>query len=167
MKHRIISILLLSAAILLGHRATVCAQSPYFSIFDSFEKTSTRGVGIVVIHQPETIRQLVGTRIDSENIDVENGKTYLITEGYRVQVYSGNNQRTSKDEATNKQHKINELFSDVRTYLVYNAPFWKLYVGDYRSFEEASHMLRNLREIFPQNKNEIYIIEDKIRLLLD
>jgi hypothetical protein len=155
------------SAVMLPGGHIVCAQSPYFSIFDSFERPPKPGAGIVVIHQPESLRQFVGTRIDSENIDVENGKTYLITEGYRVQVYSGNNPRTSKGDATDKQHKINELYPDIKTYVVYNAPFWKLYAGDYRSYEEASHMLRSLREAFPQNKKEIYIIEDKIRLLLD
>ena len=166
MKHRFFSILLISVIMLSGH-AVLCAQSPHFSIFDSFEKSSKPGAGIVVIHQPESLKQLVGTRIDSENIDVVNGKTYLVTEGYRVQVYSGNNQRTSKGEAMDKQKKIKELYPDVRTYVTYNAPFWKLHVGDYRSYEEASYMLRSLRETFPQIRNEIYIIEDEIRLLLD
>lgn len=156
----------MSAVMLSGHLLSY-AQSPYFSIFDSFERASKPEAGVVVIHQPEALKLLVGTRIDSENIDVINGKTYLITEGYRVQVYSGNNQRTSKGEAMEKQKKIKELYPDIRTYLTYNAPFWKLHVGDFRSYEEASHMLRSLREAFPQTGNEIYIIEDKIRLLLD
>jgi hypothetical protein len=145
----------------------LCAQSPQFSIFDSFEKPANPGEGTVIVHQSESLRQLVGTRIDSENIDVVNGKTYLITQGYRVQVYSGNNSRTSRGEATEKQVKIKELYPDIETYVTYKAPFWILHVGDYRSFEEASHMHRNLRAAFPQDKNEIKIIEDDIRLLLN
>jgi hypothetical protein len=143
------------------------AQSPQFSIFDSFESPAKLGEGTVVVHQAESLRQLVGTRIDSENIDVINGKTYLITQGYRVQVYSGNNQRTSKGEAFEKQARIKELYPDVEAYVTYMAPFWILHVGDYRSFEEAAHMHRSLRESFPQNKNEIKIIENDIRLLLN
>lgn len=143
------------------------AQSPQFSIFDSFDKQPKSGEGIVVVHQPETLKRLVGTRIDSENIDIVNGKTYLITRGYRVQVYSGNNQRASKEEATKLQAEIKNMYPDIETYVIYNAPFWKLHVGNYRSFEEASFKLRELREVFPRKKNEIYIIEDDIRLLLD
>ena len=167
MKHRFFSILFMSVFMLSGHHLSVCAQSPHFSIFDSLERSSKPGAGVVIIHQSESLKQLVGTRIDCENIDVINGKTYLITEGYRIQVYSGNDQRTSKGEAIDKQKKIKELYPDIGTYVTYYAPFWKLHVGDYRSYEEASHMLRSLREIFPQTKNETYIIEDKIRLLLD
>jgi len=157
----------LTLILVIGGYNTISAQSPQFSIFDSFEKYPKAGEGTVVIHQSDALKQLVGTRIDSENIDVVNGKTYLITRGYRVQVYSGNNQRTSKDEAFALQEKIREMYPGVDTYVTYNAPFWKLHVGNYRSFEEASIMLRELRTAFPQKKNEIYIIEDDIRLLLD
>jgi hypothetical protein len=146
---------------------SLCAQSPYFSIFDSFERPPKPGEGTVIIHQSESLKQLVGTCIDSENIDVVNGKTYLVTRGFRVQVYSGNNQRTSKEEALNKQVRIKELYPDVEAYVTYKAPFWILHVGDFRSFEEASYLHRSLREAFPQIKNEIKIVEDDIRLPLN
>jgi hypothetical protein len=167
MKHRHLSIIFISTVLLLPGYGLIHAQSPHFSIFDSFENPSDPKAGIVVIHQSELLKQLVGTRIDSENIDIISGKTYLITEGYRIQVYSGNNQRTSKGEALEKQKQIKELYPDFRTYIIYNAPFWKLHFGDFRSYEEASYMLYRLREAFPQTRNEIYIIEDEIRLILD
>jgi len=151
----------------LGGYSSVSAQMLHFSIFDSFEKTPRTGEGKVIIHQPETVKMLVGTRIDSENIDVYNGKTYLKTAGYRLQVYSGNNQRTSKAEATALQTKIKELYPDIDTYVDFYAPFWKLQVGNFRSYEEATLMLRDLRGSFPKVKNEIYIIEEEIRLPLD
>ena len=111
--------------------------------------------------------QLVGTRIDSVNINVVERKACLVTKGDRVQVYSGTNRRKFRGETMDKQKKIKKLYPYVRTYVTDNAPFWKLHVGDYRSYEEASYMLRSLRETFPQIRNEIYIIEDEIRLLLD
>ena len=146
---------------------TIYAQTPHFSIFDSFDAPPKKGEGVVIIHQSENIKKLVGTRIDNENVVVSEGKTYLLTEGYRIQVYSGNNQRISKEEASTLQTKIKEVFIDTEADVKYNAPFWRLHVGNYRSFEEASLMLRELRSLFPQKKNEIYIIEDVIRLPLD
>lgn len=162
------SILIALTLLLVGGGVnSIVAQTPQFSIFDSFEKYPKAGEGVVVIHQSDALKRLVGTRIDSENIDVVNGRTYLITRGYRVQVYSGNNQRVSREEATSLQAQIKEHYPDMETYVTYNAPFWKLHVGNFRSFEEASMMLRDLRTVYPQKKNEIYIIEDDIRLLLD
>jgi hypothetical protein len=150
-----------------GYGVIHAQQFPYFSIFDLFEKTPGKGEGKVIIHQPESLKTLVGTRIDSNNIDLENGKTYLITRGYRVQVYSGNEQRKSKNHASQLQEQLKKMYPDIQTYVKYDAPFWKLRVGNYCSFEEASQMLRTLRQDFPQIKNEIYIIEDDIRLALD
>ena len=164
---RTIILTIFSLVMISGGYNSVHAQSPHFSIFDSFDAPAKAGEGRVAIHQSGELKQLVGTRIDSENVDVINGKTFLVTMGYRIQMYSGNNQRTSKDEAHSLQEKIKELHTDIPTYVIYNAPFWKLHIGDYRSFEEASFMLRELRNAFPQKKNEIYILEDNIRLPLD
>jgi hypothetical protein len=143
------------------------AQSPLFSIFDQFDQPAKKGEGTVIIHQSESLKSLVGTRIDSQNLDMINGKSYLKTEGFRVQIYSGNNLRTSRDESFGKQNQIKELYPGIPTYVTYDAPFWKLHVGDYISFEEASQMLRELRNTFPKAKKEIYVIEDQINVLLE
>ena len=151
-----------------GGCSTVYAQSsPQFSIFDSFEDTTRKNKGVVIIHQSDAIRQLVGTRIDNENVVVVTGKTFLITEGYRIQAYLGNNSRVSREEATTLQTEIKELFPDIEADLRYSAPFWKLHVGNFLSYEEAYLMLRELRRIYPQKKNEIFIIEDDIQMPLD
>ena len=166
MKRSIILTLLSLLMISAGYNS-VKAQSPYFSIFDSFDAPPKPGQGRIVIHQPEELKLLVGTRIDSENIDVTNGKTYLKTMGYRIQVYSGNLQQKSRVEAESLQKQITEQYPGITTYVEFDAPFWKLRIGDYRSFEEASLMLRELRRASPQKKNEIYILESNILLPLD
>ena len=154
---------------------SINAQSPHYSIFDALERQPKSKEGGVVIHQSESIKRLVGTRIDNENVDITNGKTYLKTVGYRIQIYSGNNQRPSPDskqpvskvETMTLKAKINELFPDVETYPKFDAPWWRLYVGDYLTIEEASVMKRELLRLYPQRKNEIYIVGDEIRLPLD
>ena len=144
------------------------AQSPDFSIFDSFEKPPKNNEGRVVIHQSESVKRLVGSRISGDSIEILNGKTYINTEGYRIQVYSGNNQRVSRDEAQAVQNNFKELYPDFETpEIKYTAPFWRVYLGNFRSYEEAYVMLRDLRLKFPKIRNELYIVEDDIRLQLD
>ena len=167
MKCIFLRILFSMSVMMIAGNHLLCAQSPQFSIFDSFERPAKAGEGTVVVHQSESLRQIVGTRIDDNGIDIINGKTYLIAQGYRVQVYSGNNPRTSRGEAQEKQAKIKALYPGIETYVIYRAPFWILRAGDYSSFEEASYMHRSLKEAFPQDRNEIKIIEDDIRLLLN
>ena len=144
----------------------VIAQSTQNSIFESLSNPKS-GEGIVVVHQSEAVKRLVGTRIVNENVNSLNGKMYISTRGYRIQVYSGNIQRTSKDEATSLQVKIKGLYPNLESDIKFIAPFWKLFVGNFLTYEEAWTMCRELRNVYPQKKNEIYIIEDDILLPMD
>jgi len=143
------------------------AQFPQYSIFDVLERPPKPTEGMVVIHQSDAIKKLVGTRIDSENVNAKNGKSFITTSGYRVRVYSGNNQRTSKDELLSLEKQVKDKFPTIDTYPEFVAPFWLLYVGNYVSYEEAYVMQRELRKLFPQRKNEINIFETNINLNLD
>lgn len=136
------------------------------TIFDAFQEP-TIGKGQVVIHQSTAISNLIGERMRGADVETTDSLTYLKVQGYRTQVFSGNNQRASKDEAFRKEKDINELFPDVPTYVTYNAPFWKLRVGDFRSHEEAYHMMRLLMDAFPSYGKEMYIVREEIRIPLN
>lgn len=135
------------------------------TIFDALQEPG-RGKGDVVIHQSEAIRQLVGARKHGTGVEHTDGDAFLVLEGFRTQVFSGNNQRLSKDEALDKEKKIKELFPELTTYVTYTAPFWRLRVGDYRTHEEAYHVLRQLSASFPSFAKEMYIVKEKIRIPL-
>lgn len=100
-------------------------------------------------------------------MEQEGENTFLKIPGYRAQVFSGNNQRKSKDEAFKKEEEIKELFPDIPTYVTYNAPFWKLRVGDFRSHEEAYQLMRQLMEAFPAYAKEMYIVKEEVKIPLN
>lgn len=136
------------------------------TIFDSLEEPGL-GKGNVIINQPEAIRHMVGTRLSGSNVEKTDSETFLKVQGYRTQIFSGNNQRSSKDEAFRKEKEVKELFPDVPTYVTYTAPFWKLRVGDFRSHEEAYHMMRLLMNAFPSYGKEMYIVKEEIKIPLN
>lgn len=76
-------------------------------------------------------------------------------EGFRVQIYSGSGV-TSKDEAMLAQQKFITMYPNERVYVIYNAPFWRVRIGDYRSRSEALPMLVKLRGTFAGS----YIVRD-------
>lgn len=135
------------------------------TIFDSLEERGL-GKGDVTIHQSEAIRNLVGARQHGANVEKTDGETFLKLQGFRVQVFIGNSQRTAKDEAMKKKEEIQELFSELTTYVTYTAPFWKLRVGDYRSYDEADQILRQLKSSFPSYAKEMTIVREEIRIPL-
>lgn len=136
------------------------------TIFDSLEEPGL-GKGRVIINQPEALRRMIGMRLSGSNVEKTDSVTFLKVQGFRTQVFSGNNQRSSKDEAFRKEKEINELFPDVPTYVTYTAPFWKLRVGDFRSHEEAYHMMRLLMDAFPSYGKEMYIVKEEIKIPLN
>jgi hypothetical protein len=50
------------------------------------------------------------------------------------------------------------------TYVVFTAPFWRLRVGDFQTFQEAQRMMVKLRAEFPAFGREMSIIKEKIRV---
>lgn len=136
------------------------------TIFDRLAR-SEAGKGTVHIHQSEDIRAMVGAHKYGENVEQEGENTFLKIPGYRAQVFSGNNQRKSKDEAFKKEEEIKKLFPDIPTYVTYNAPFWKLRVGDFRSHEEAYQLMRQLMEAFPAYAKEMYIVKEEVKIPLN
>lgn len=139
---------------------------PIETIFDTWQKKEP-GKGIIVVNQPEALRKMVGKRLFGEGVEVTDSTAFLKIQGYRTQVFSGNNQRRSKDEAFQKEKEIKELFPDVPAYVTYNAPFWRLRVGDFRSHEEAYHMQRLLMEAFPKYSKEMYIVKEEVNIPLE
>jgi len=124
------------------------------------------GKGNVTIRQSYAIRSLIGSPSINVVTTPEGDKSFLLMQGYRIQVFTDNNQRTAKNEAETKQQQILELF-EVPTYIKYSAPFWRLFVGDYLSYEEAFSMMKRLGEAFPDFKKEIQIKEEEIEMPLN
>lgn len=136
------------------------------TIFDTLQEPGI-GKGDVVIHQSNAIREMIGAHLHGANVETSEEESVLKIPGFRTQVFSGNNQRQSKDEAFNKEKEINEMFPEVPTYVSYNAPFWRLRVGDFRTHEEAYHLMRQLKQAFPSYGKEMYIVQEEIRLPLN
>ncbi|MDR3268260.1 MAG: SPOR domain-containing protein [Tannerella sp.] len=136
------------------------------TIFDALAKQEP-GKGKVTISQLPAVRALVGVRPAGEKTEVVGDKTYLTVQGYRIQIFTGNNQRKSKDEAFTKKGQIDKLYNDIPTYVTYTAPFWRLHAGDYMSYEEAFCIMHKLIASFPSFKKEISVIKEDVRIALD
>lgn len=76
---------------------------------------------------------------------IESAQTTL--NGYRVQVYSGSGQK-SKEEAKAAQAKLQSSFPNEKIYIDYNAPFWRVRIGDFRFRSEALPLLSKVKAQF-------------------
>jgi hypothetical protein len=119
------------------------------SIFDSLP-----GVQLI---QDSTVSVLLDEAV--------NGKREIVEiDGYRVQIYSSNQQQTAKAEALELEAKVKERVSQ-SIYVQYLPPFWKVRIGDFRTYDEAKEYKKEFVQLYPGLLGDTYIVRDKIKVL--
>ena len=74
--------------------------------------------------------------------------------GFRVQIYTGANRK----DAYATQAKFQEQFPDIRSYVIYSDPNFKVRAGDFRSRADAEKLQADLKKWFTGT----FIITEKI-----
>ncbi|MCK5846802.1 MAG: SPOR domain-containing protein [Bacteroidales bacterium] len=120
----------------------------------------TDTVGEVVIFQQENVQSLL-----DKKIEVNKAKPYQM--GYRLQIMSVTG-ANSRDKVNMEKAKILMEHKDVKVYIVYNSPYFKVRLGDFRTKLDAVHYLQEIIKTYPQafvvrdKVNIPYIIEEKL-----
>ena len=91
-------------------------------------------------------------------------REWVEIEGYRVQIYSSNQQQTAKGEALDLEEKLQPQVNHT-IYVQYIPPFWKVRIGDFRTYEEAKEYKKTFVQLFPDLTGDTYIVRDKIKVL--
>ena len=120
--------------------------------------------GKVKVIQPEKLGERIKTKIVSENVDTISADEKTKTVGYRVQVFSDNNQRTAKGGAEVRQLNISAQFPNWSVYRMYKSPMWRVRVGDFKTRAEAEFAMHELKEAFPVYASEMMVVVDNINL---
>lgn len=136
--------------------------------------------GAIIVNVPEALlqrlcppRSAVTAAVDSAATSVADASLPAKTSvaapsgkmgGYRIQVFSDNNSRTAKSEARARARDISAQFPQYATYVVYNSPYWRLRVGNFRTQEEANAAAHSLKAAFPGYSREIRVVKDTIIL---
>ena len=116
----------------------------------------------VVLHQDSALDARLSRNFGTTKVDKDGN---IATQGYRIQLFS-DNKRTSRDEVELRSDAVAEAYPDMHIYVSYLSPFWRLRVGDYRTYEEANKQLQTLKKRFPRYAVEMRIVKDEIVLPL-
>lgn len=90
-------------------------------------------------------------RIDKLNTAYS--ETYNL-EGFRVQIYSGNKKQPARDARL----KFTRVYRKTKAYEVYEQPYFKVRVGDFKTKMEALKFKNDLNKHFPN----CFIVKDNI-----
>src|SRR5690554_624536 len=131
------------------------------------ELNSSSGGGRVTVYEDESIKHILGRPMAPPRTvytSADGASQFYRMRGFKVQAFSGNNQRTSKDEAHRKQQQINASFSDHETVVLFESPFWRLRVGNFATRDEAEEVMQELQKTFPSFGKEMYVVVDEVKI---
>lgn len=88
------------------------------------------------------------------NRNIEVNKASNSIQGFRIQIFFGSERKSAQDART----KFTQLHPGFDTYLIYQQPYFKVRVGDFRTKLEAHNLYRKVLPEFER----VFIIPDKI-----
>jgi hypothetical protein len=116
--------------------------------------------GTVVVGYNPAIAALFGTPDNTE----KDAAGFMKMNGFRIQVFMGSNHRSAREEAVKKESLLKEKFPELSTYVIYDAPNWKFYAGDFLTKDEAMLYRQQIQKAFPEFGKEIYTVIDKVNV---
>lgn len=141
--------------------ASVCVAFAQQSIVDHL--TSHRpGEGTVTLVQDAVLSALLDHTATTSVATESDSQNTVKASGFRVQVFAGNNSRTSRGEAHAMAEKVKELFPELSVYTHFVNPRWLCRVGDFRSIEEADAAMRKLKAT--GSFHEVSIVRETVNI---
>lgn len=132
----------------------------FISITSFGQDTTLRKVDTnsVVVHKDSRIDLLVQKQAEINEVTSRDARR--TGKGYRLLVINTN----KRDEAVAAKTKMYTYFPELKSYLIYQSPFYKLKVGNFKERKEAEEYLQRLKKYFPEG---VYIMSDTIELKLE
>jgi hypothetical protein len=109
----------------------------------------------VVVHKDPRLDILLKKQSDV-NAAIRRASAHY-ARGFRLLVINTN----KREEAIAAKSKIYANFPELKAYLVYQAPYFKLKAGNFRTREEAEEYQKDLSVFFPKG---VFIINDTVEV---
>lgn len=138
--------------------------------------TNKLGQGTIVIYQDDAISRLLGknivvsvsnkvlldSQLDSQS--VKSSGNFIKARGYRIQIYSGNDQKRSKEEAYSRRSSLLSVYPNMEVTVTYNSPVWRVKAGNFKTPEEATEAMNQMKLKFPNFAKEMHILNDVVKI---
>ena len=142
--------LLLSAFGIVFFAACSFAQDTTLKVMDTSSS--------VVIHKDQRVDMLIRKQIEINEETSRDARR--IARGFRLLVVNTN----KRDEALTAKTKVYTYFPELKPYLIYQSPYYKLKVGNFKERKDAEAYQKKLNDFFPKG---VFVINDIIEVKLD
>ena len=121
----------------------------------SFTQARSQSEAAVIVHKDPRIDLLVNKQIEINEVTTRNARRSAA--GFRILVISSNN----RNKVTEAKTTVYKQFPELKSYMMYQSPFFRLKVGNFRERIEAEEYLALIQKIFPKGA---YIVPDTIEV---
>jgi hypothetical protein len=126
-----------------------------FGLKTGFAQNATPDTATVIVHKDPRVDALARKQA-SVNAAIKKASARSM-KGYRLLVVNTN----KRNEAIDAKTKIYTYFPDLKAYLVYQTPYFKLKAGNFKTREEADRYRKTMNSIFPKG---VFIVNDMIEI---
>ncbi|MDF1672699.1 MAG: SPOR domain-containing protein [Vicingaceae bacterium] len=121
----------------------------FILLFTSFSATYAQNTAI------DSSKSITPTIKDSRinKLDAAYKSTYRL-EGYRIQIFSGNKRQPAKEARL----RFSRIYRKTKAHEIYEQPYFKVRVGDFKTKLEALKFKNELNKHFPN----CFIVKDEI-----
>ena len=118
----------------------------------------TSDTSSVVVHKDSRIDLLVKKQAEINEETTRNARR--VTKGFRLLVVNTN----KRDEAINAKAKLYQYFPELKSYLLYQSPYFKLKAGNFKERKDAESYQKKLNAFFPKG---VFVMNDMIEVKPD
>ena len=111
--------------------------------------------GVVVVHKDPRVDLLIKKQIQINDITTRDSRRNVA--GFRILVISSND----RNKVFSAKAKIYQQYPELKPYILYLPPNYKLKVGNFKTQEEAQPYFDRLLKMYPTG---VYIIHDVIEV---
>ncbi len=112
----------------------------------------------VVVHKDPRLDLLVKKQIQINEETSRDARR--IGKGFRLLVINTN----KRDEAIAAKSKVYTYFPELKAYLIYQSPYYKLKVGNFKERKDAEYYQKKMQKHFPKG---VFIMNDTIDMKLE
>jgi hypothetical protein len=109
----------------------------------------------VVVHKDPRVDLLIKKQSEINEETTRNARK--VARGFRLLVVNTNN----REEAINAKTKLYQYFPELKSYLIYQSPYFKLKAGNFKEKKDAEIYQQRLNKVFPKG---VFIMSELIEV---
>jgi hypothetical protein len=126
--------------------------------FSLFSQQTTIDTSSVVIHKDPRIDLLIKKQAEINDETTRNARK--VGRGFRLLVINTN----KRDEAIGAKAKLYQFFPELKSYLLYQSPYYKVKAGNFKERKDAESYQKKLNAFFPRG---VFVMNDLIEVKPD